>query len=45
MLSAGVHINKKFTVGYAFDMYNSPYSVFEQGGASHEIMFRYNIWK
>ena len=45
MLSAGVHINKKFTVGYAFDMYSAPYSMFEQGGASHEILFRYNIRK
>ena len=45
MLSAGMHINKKFTVGYAFDMYSAPYNMFEQGGASHEILFRYNIWK
>ena len=45
MLSAGVHINKKFTVGYGFDIYSAPYSVFEHGGTSHEILLRYNIWK
>lgn len=45
MLSAGVHINKKFTIGYAFDIYTAPYSVFEKGGDSHEILLRYNIWK
>jgi type IX secretion system PorP/SprF family membrane protein len=45
MLSAGVHINKKFTVGYAFDIYNTPYSIFEKGSNAHEILLRYNIWK
>jgi len=45
MLSAGVHINKKFTIGYAFDIYSAPYSVFEKGGDSHEILLRYNIFK
>jgi type IX secretion system PorP/SprF family membrane protein len=43
ILSAGVHINKKFTVGYAFDIYTTPYSTFEKGGNAHEIMLRYNL--
>jgi len=45
LLSAGVNINKKFTVGYAFDIYNTPYSIYEKGSNSHEILLRYNIWK
>ena len=45
ILSAGVNINKKFTVGYAFDIYNTPFSVFEKGSNAHEVLLRYNIWK
>jgi type IX secretion system PorP/SprF family membrane protein len=45
ILSAGVNINKKFTVGYAFDIYNTPFSIFEKGSNSHEVLLRYNIWK
>jgi type IX secretion system PorP/SprF family membrane protein len=45
ILSAGVHINKKFTAGYAFDIYNTPFSVFEKGSNAHEVVLRYNIWK
>ena len=45
ILSAGVHINKKFTIGYAFDIYNAPYSIYEKGSNAHEVMLRYNIWK
>jgi type IX secretion system PorP/SprF family membrane protein len=43
MLSAGVNVNKKFTVGYAFDIYNTPISVFDAGANAHEILLRYNI--
>lgn len=45
LMSAGVHINKKFTIGYAFDIYNTPYSIYEKGSNSHEILLRYNMWK
>lgn len=45
ILSAGVNINKKFTVGYAFDIYNTPYSISEKGSNAHEVLLRYNIWK
>jgi type IX secretion system PorP/SprF family membrane protein len=43
MLSAGVHINKKFTVGYVFDLYKTPYSVYEKGANGHELMLRYSL--
>ncbi len=43
MLSTGMHINKKFTVGYGFDIYSAPVSSFDAGGNAHEIMLRYNM--
>ena len=43
MLSAGVHINKKFTVGYCFDIYNTPLSVYDNGSNAHEILLRYDF--
>jgi type IX secretion system PorP/SprF family membrane protein len=45
MLSAGVHLNKKFTVGYSFDIYNNPSDVFSRGADGHELLLRYNIIK
>jgi len=45
ILSAGVNLNKKFTVGYAFDIYNTPFSIYEKGSNAHEIVMRYNILK
>ncbi len=45
MLSAGLHINKKFTVGYAFDIYQTPLSVFDKGANAHEMLLRYNFVK
>lgn len=45
MLSAGLHINKKFTIGYAFDDYISPISTFDGGANSHEVLVRYNFGK
>lgn len=45
MLSAGLHINKKFTVGYAFDIYQTPVSVFDAGANAHEMLLRYNFSK
>jgi type IX secretion system PorP/SprF family membrane protein len=45
MLSAGLHINKKFTVGYAFDIYQTPLSVFDAGANAHEMLLKYNFSK
>ena len=44
-LSAGVHIKKKFTIGYAFDIYKTPISVFDAGSNAHEMLLRYNFIK
>ena len=45
MLSAGVHIGKKFTVGYAFDNYINPISSFDNGANAHEVLLRYDFTK
>jgi len=45
MLSAGVNIDKKFTIGYVFEIYKTPYSVYEKGSNAHEIMLRYSLSK
>ena len=45
MLSAGVNIDKKFTIGYSFDIYQNPVSSFDKGGSAHEVLLRYNIFK
>jgi type IX secretion system PorP/SprF family membrane protein len=45
MISAGVHIAKAFTVGYAFDIYSTPLSVYDKGSSAHEILLRYDFLK
>jgi type IX secretion system PorP/SprF family membrane protein len=45
MLSAGVHVKKKFTIGYAFDIYNTPLSLFDKGSSAHEVLLRYDFLK
>jgi type IX secretion system PorP/SprF family membrane protein len=43
--SAGVHINKKFKIGYGFEIYRTPYSTYEKGSNAHEILLGYNLSK
>ena len=45
MLSAGVHVTKKFTIGYSFDIYQTPISVYDAGANAHEILLRYTLSK
>jgi type IX secretion system PorP/SprF family membrane protein len=45
ILSAGVNLNKKFTIGYAYDIYKTPVSVFDNGSNAHEVLLRYNLFK
>jgi type IX secretion system PorP/SprF family membrane protein len=40
-LFAGVKLDHKLSIGYAYDQYNTPLSVFDGGGDAHEIMLRY----
>jgi len=41
----GIHVKKQFSIGYAYQQYRTPLSVFEDGGAAHEISLRYNMSK
>ena len=45
MLNAGFHVNKNFSVGYAYDNYLTPISTFTASGGSggHELILRYNF--
>ncbi len=43
VLSAGVNIRKKITVGYAFSDYVKPVSTFDGGSYGHEFILRYNF--
>ena len=45
MLSAGLNVNKKYTIGYSFDIYKDPVSTFDAGGNAHEILLKYNFSK
>jgi type IX secretion system PorP/SprF family membrane protein len=45
MLSAGVKIQKKFTIGYCFDIFNTPLSVYDKGSNGHELVLRYDFLK
>lgn len=44
--SAGVHISKKFTIGYSFDLYQNPVNIFDNGGGNaHEVLVKYSFKK
>ena len=45
MISAGFNIDKKFTIGYAYDDYVNPISTFDGGSGGHEFILRYNFVK
>jgi type IX secretion system PorP/SprF family membrane protein len=45
MLSAGLNISKKFSIGYSFDIYQTPLSVYDAGSNAQEMLLRYNISK
>jgi type IX secretion system PorP/SprF family membrane protein len=38
---AGVKIDHKFTIGYAYDLYNHPLNTFDGGNGAHELSLRY----
>lgn len=45
MLSAGLHIKQKISLGYSFDIYRNPVGYFNGGANAHEFMLRYNFIK
>ncbi|MES2431461.1 MAG: PorP/SprF family type IX secretion system membrane protein [Bacteroidota bacterium] len=42
---AGFNINKNLSLGYSFDIYNTPLNVFYSGHVAHEISMRYFFGK
>lgn len=45
LLSAGLHIKEKFTLGYSYDIYRTPVGLFNGGNSAHEFLLRYNFIK
>jgi len=45
MLSAGLRLKDRFNIGYSFDVYNTPLSIYSNGAGAHEIMLRYDFIK
>ncbi len=45
MLSAGLRINNNLLIGYAFDIYKTPLSLFDKGSNGHEFILRYELGK
>ena len=45
MFNAGVNIQKKFTIGYGYDIYKNPINTFDGGANAHEVLLRYNFSK
>lgn len=45
MLTGGYHLNRKLTIGYAFDNFTAPVSTFSASGgaAGHELILKYNF--
>lgn len=45
LISAGVRIKERFNIGYSFDIYTSPLSIYDKGSNGHEFMLRYDFIK
>jgi len=43
MISAGLKLKKKFSIGYSFDIYSSPLNIYEKGSAGHELLLHYEF--
>lgn len=43
IMTAGLHIDKKLTLGYSFDMYKTPLSTFDVGSNGNEMLIRYEF--
>ena len=45
MISAGLRLKQRFNIGYSFDIYTTPLSVYNSGSGGHEVMLRYDFIK
>jgi type IX secretion system PorP/SprF family membrane protein len=44
-INLGVNVKKSLSVGYAYDAYINPISLFDYGGNAHEIILKFNLPK
>jgi type IX secretion system PorP/SprF family membrane protein len=45
IISAGVNIQQRLNLGYSFDIYRTPLSLFDAGANAHELMLRLKLKK
>ncbi len=45
VIQGGFTLNKRFSIGYAHDIYTTPLSVFDNGGGADEVMIKYDFMK
>lgn len=45
MLSVGLNATKNLSIGYGYDFYNAPLSLFDGGSNAHEVLIRYRFTK
>jgi len=45
IISSGVNIQQRLNLGYSFDIYRTPLSLFDAGGNAHELMLRLKLKK
>lgn len=43
MISAGVKLKERLSVGYSFDLYSSPLSIYDNGWPGHELLLHYDF--
>jgi type IX secretion system PorP/SprF family membrane protein len=45
LVNAGVKIQRKTTIGYSFEIYKTPLSIYDGGSNAHELLLRYEFLK
>lgn len=43
MISAGVTVKERFSIGYAFDIYSTPLNIYVKGSSGHELLLHYEF--
>jgi type IX secretion system PorP/SprF family membrane protein len=43
MVAAGVKVKEKLSLGFSFDLYSTPLSIFEKGSTGHELLLQYEF--
>ena len=43
LVNAGIKIQRKTTIGYSFEIYKTPLSIYTSGSNAHELLLRYDF--